>query len=384
VEKNMNFSRASWMLGLAAIAAIASQFAAADDSGWYLGANVGQSRATIDDARITSGLLGQGFFTTSIDDRNRDTGFKLFGGYQLNRNFGLEGGYFDTGKFGFNANTVPTGTLDGNIRITGLNLDLVGTVPLGEKFSAFGRAGLIYAESKDTFAGTGAIDVLSPNPNKSAANYKFGLGLQYALNPSLGLRLEAERYRIDDAVGNKGDIDLFSIGLVYRFGAKTPTPALRAPPPEPVPAKPAPVVAAAIPPPPPPPAPPAPVKVSFAADTLFEFDKATIKPEGKAAIDAFAKDLRGVKFSVINVTGHTDRIGSESYNMKLSALRAEAVRSYLVESAEIPAAKIVASGKDGADPVTKPGECKGKTKTRKLIACLQPDRRVDIEVTGTR
>jgi OmpA-OmpF porin, OOP family len=382
VEKNMNFLRASRTLGLAVIAVIASQYAVADDSGWYLGGNVGQSRATIDDERITSGLLGQGFFTTSIDDRNRDTGYKLFGGYQLNNNFGLEGGYFDLGKFGFNANTLPAGTLDGNIKIQGLNLDLVGTVPLGEKFSAFGRAGLIYAESKDTFAGTGAINVLNPNPSKNAVNYKFGLGLQYALNASLGLRVEAERYRIDDAVGNKGDIDLFSIGLVYRFGAKTPTPALRAAPPEPIAAKPPPDVAAAIPPPPPPP--PAPVRVSFAADTLFEFDKATIKPEGKAAIDAFAKNLRGVKFDVINVIGHTDRLGSEAYNMKLSARRAEAVRSYLIESAAIPATKIVASGKDGADPVTKPGECKGKIRNRKLIACLQPDRRVDIEVNGTR
>ena len=380
----MNFSRASGTLGLAILAAIASQYAVADDSGWYLGGNIGQSRATIDDARITSGLLGQGFFTTSIDDRNRDTGYKLFGGYQLNNYFGLEGGYFDLGKFGYNANTSPAGTLDGNIKVQGLNLDLVGTVPLGEKFSAFGRAGLTYAESRDNFAGTGAINVLSPNPSKNAANYKYGLGLQYALNSSLGLRVEAERYRIDDAVGNKGDIDLFSIGLIYRFGAKTPKPALRAAPPEPIAARPAPEVGAAIPPPPPPLPRPAPVKVSFAADTLFEFDKAIIKPEGKTAIDAFARDLRGVSFDVINVTGHTDRIGTDAYNMKLSTRRAEAVRTYLIESAQIPAAKIAASGKDGADPVTKPGECKGKSKTPKLIACLQPDRRVDIEVTGTK
>jgi len=116
----------------------------------------------------------------------------------------------------------------------------------------------------------------------------------------------------------------------------------------------------------------------------FEFDKAIIKPEGKTAIDAFARDLRGVSFDVINVTGHTDRIGTDAYNMKLSTRRAEAVRTYLIESAQIPAAKIAASGKDGADPVTKPGECKGKSKTPKLIACLQPDRRVDIEVTGTK
>jgi OmpA-OmpF porin, OOP family len=383
LETKMKFARTSGTLGLAVLAAIASQNAMADDSGWYVGANVGQSAAKIDDPRITNGLLGQGFATTSISDRDRDTGFKLFGGYQMNRYFGLEGGYFDLGKFGFTANTLPVGTLDGNIRIQGLNLDLVGTVPLTEKFSAFGRAGFIYEESRDNFTGTGAVNVLNPNPGKNQGNYKYGLGLRYAVNSSLGLRLEAERYRIDDAVGNKGDIDLFSLGLDYRFGGKTPARALRAAPPEPVAAAPAPKVATAMPPPPPPP-PPAPMKVSFAADSLFDFDKDIIKPEGKAAIDTFVRDLRGVKFDVITVTGHTDRIGSDEYNMKLSTRRAEAVKSYLIESGGIPSGKIAASGKDGANPVTKPGECKGAKKTAKLIACLQPDRRVDVEVFGTK
>jgi OOP family OmpA-OmpF porin len=383
-EKKMNLARISGTLGLAGIAFIAAPCAMAGDTGWYLGGNVGQSNAKIDDPRIAGGLLQQGFATTSISDRDRDTGYKLFGGYQLDRNFAIEGGYFDLGKFGFTANTVPAGTLDGNIRIQGLNLDLVGTVPLGERFSAFGRAGLIYADSRDSFTGTGSVNVLNPNPSKSNANYKFGLGLEYAFNPSLGLRLEAERYRIDDAVGNKGDIDLYSLGLVYRFGGKTPLHAAHAAAPEPVAAAPAPKLASVPPPPPPPPPRPPPIKVSFAADSLFDFAKSNLKPEGKASIDAFVRDLRGVKFDVITVTGHTDRLGSHDYNMKLSARRAEAVKSYLAESAGIPPGKITASGKDGADPVTTPGQCKGRTRTTKLIACLQPDRRVDIEVSGTK
>ena len=70
--------------------------------------------------------------------------------------------------------------------------------------------------------------------------------------------------------------------------------------------------------------------------------------------------------------------------MKLSTRRAETVQTYLVESAGIPAAKISARGVDGSDPVTKPGECKGEKATKKLIACLQPDRRVEVEVTATR
>ena len=375
-------ARASGTLGLAALAVIASPFAVADDSGWYVGANVGQSKAKIDDARIISGLQAGNIATTSINDDNRDTGYKLFGGYQFNKNFALEGGYFDLGRFGFTATTVPAGPLTGNIKLKGLNLDMVGTLPITEKFSAFGRVGVNYAEAKDSFTGTGAVHVLNPNPSKRDTNYKLGLGLQYALTDSLAVRAEAERYRINDAVGNKGDVDLVSVGLVYRFGAKTPAPAPRVAEPEPVAAAPAPQPVVVT---PPPPAPvPAPMKVTFSADSLFDFDKSTVKPAGQQDLDKFAADLKGASFDVITVTGHTDRIGSHAYNMKLSTRRAEAVKTYLVESAGIPAGKVTAKGVDGANPVTKPGECQGKKVTQKLIACLGPDRRVEVEVAATQ
>src|ERR1035437_7747306 len=383
----MKLARASGTLGLAALAVIASPFAVAEDSGWYGGVNIGESRAKVDGARITSGLLGRGAASTSITDDNRDTGYKLFGGYKINRNFAVEGGYFDLGRFGFTATTQPPGTLNGTIRLKGLNLDAVGILPFTEKFSAFGRVGANYAEARDSFTGTGLVNVLRPNPSKREANVKYGAGLQYDFTQSHGMRLEAERYRINDAVGNRGDIDLFSVGLVYRFGEKTRAPAPRA---ETVAAAPAPQPVVVTPPPPPPPAvtpsppPPAPRKVTFSEDSLFAFDKATVKPDGKQALDKLAADLRGANFDVITVTGHTDRIGSHAYNMGLSTRRAEAVKAYLVEAAGIPAGKIAARGTDGSDPVTKPGECKGKKATKALIACLQPDRRVEVEVSGTR
>ncbi len=387
----MKFARASGTLSLAALAAIASPLAAADDRGWYGGVNAGESRATIDDARITSNLLGSGLATPSISNDDRDIGYKLFGGYQFNRNIALEGGYFDLGKFGLTATTVPAGTLSGNIRLRGLNLDVVGTLPITQNFSAFGRVGVNYAEARDSFSGTGAVNVLNTTPSKREANVKFGAGLQYDFTPSFGMRLEAERYRINDAVGNKGDVDLVSVGLVYRFGEKTPAPAPRAAAPEPVAAAPVPRAGAAPPPPPPapktvaaPPPPPAPRKVTFSADSLFDFDKAIVKPAGRQHLDKLVADLRGANFDLITVTGHTDRIGSHAYNMKLSTRRAEAVKNYLVESAGIPAGKIAAKGTDGSDPVTKPGECKGTKATKALIACLQPDRRVEVEVAGTR
>lgn len=366
-----------------ALAFFISPLAMADDAMWYVGANVGQSRAKIDDPRISASLLGSGFASTTIVDDDSSTGFKLLGGYQFNRNFALEGGYFDLGKFGFKATTVPAGTLDGRIRLRGVNLDLVGRLPVTDKFSVFGRVGVNYADARDNFSGTGAVRVLNPNPRKHDANIKFGAGLQYDFTEALGMRVEAERYRINDAVGNKGDIDLFSVGLVYRFGGRTPTPVApvaMAEPPRPLPA---PVVAA--PPPAPMPAPaPIPAKVSFSADALFDFNQTSVKPAGKAALDRFAADLRGTSFQTIAVTGHTDRIGSHGYNLKLSANRAEAVKAYLSSQGGIAAAMIDAKGVNGADPVTKPGQCKGSKPTPALIACLAPDRRVDVEVSGTR
>jgi len=201
-------------------AAMGSRYSGASDAGWYAGANIGQASAKIDNANITNNLLGSGFATSSISNDDSDTGAKLFGGYKFNRNFALEGGYFDLGRFGFTATTVPAGTLKGSIKLKGVNLDAVGILPFNQKFSAFGRVGVNYAKASDSFSGTGAVTVLNTNPSKSEANLKFGAGLQYDFTNALGMRFEAERYRINDAVGSNGDVDLLSVGLVYRFSAK--------------------------------------------------------------------------------------------------------------------------------------------------------------------
>jgi OOP family OmpA-OmpF porin len=400
----MKLTKTPSKLSLAILIAIASPLAMADEtgwtdgSGWFMGANIGQSRTTIDDPRITANLLAQGLATTAIADNNRDTGYKLFGGYQFNKYFGLEGGYFNLGQFGFTSTTLPAGSLTGSIKIQGLSLGMVGTLPLTERFSTFGRLGLNYAQSRTAFGGTGAgvgVVPIMPNTSKNQANYQLGLGLQYDMTPSLGMRAEVERYRVNDAIGNKGDVDLYSIGLIYRFGVEEPTPPViivqREEPPAPIVVAPEPVLETPKPIPVPVPVPvPRPVhkKTIFNADTsadsLFDFGKATVKPGGRAALDQFSAELIGTQFAVITVTGHTDRIGSQAYNKKLSARRAEVVKDYLVVSAGIPADKISARGVAGAEPITKPGDCKGKKASRALIACLAPDRRVEVDVEATR
>jgi OmpA-OmpF porin, OOP family len=157
--------------------------------------------------------------------------------------------------------------------------------------------------------------------------------------------------------------------------------------PKPVAAAPAPKAAPPAPAQPAAPARPAPEKmlpqkINFSADALFDFDKAVLKPEGKAMLDELVRTLQGAKYEVIVATGHADRFGTVEYNQKLSERRADAVKHYLAAK-EIPLNKISASGKGKSQPVTKPGECKGP-KSPKVIACLQPDRRVDVEVTGTK
>lgn len=393
----MNTMHTVRLCALVGLGPLIAASACAQDGGYgYFGLSAGQSRAKIDQPRITDGLQSQGLTVSSFGRDEKGDAYKLFGGYQFNRYFGVEAGYFNLGKFGFNATTVPAGTLNGQLRSQGLNLDLVATVPLSESLSAIGRVGGHTHRTRDNFNSSGAVSLLNPNPSKSASGYKFGAGLQYEVNRSFLVRLEGERYRIDDAVGNRGGVNVWTVGLVFPFGrAEAPAPRAMAPVPRamtPAPdmaSTPTPRVVQISPPPPEQATPllataPERRRVSFVAESLFDFDQSDIRPEGKAALDTFVRELRGTSFDVITVEGHTDRLGSEAYNQKLSTERAEAVRAYLVNAGGFDAGKVRAVGKGEAAPVTALGACTGSQATPALIACLQPDRRVDVEVTGTR
>jgi len=128
---------------------------------------------------------------------------------------------------------------------------------------------------------------------------------------------------------------------------------------------------------------PAAKKVTLAADALFDFDKAVLRPEGKAKLDQLANDIKNIKLEVIIAVGHADRIGSDKYNQKLSERRAAAVKDYLVGKG-IEANRVYAEGKGEKQPVTGDKCGKSVAKSKKLIECLQPDRRVEIEVIGTQ
>jgi len=134
--------------------------------------------------------------------------------------------------------------------------------------------------------------------------------------------------------------------------------------------------------------PPRPViqKVTLSADVLFDFGKAELKDAGKGRLDQLAGEIKDAQIDEIIAVGHADRIASEGHNQKLSEARAQAVKDYLAGKVA-NANRVVAEGKGESQPVTGDG-CKKmgaeSGSNRKLVACLQPDRRVEIEVLGSR
>jgi len=172
--------------------------------------------------------------------------------------------------------------------------------------------------------------------------------------------------------------------LCWRDGSWTPATAIAecdgalkpAPAPAPMAAPPAPMAAPA-----PAPAPAAPVvapvatieKVTFAADAFFDFDKSVLKPEGRAKLDDLVSKMGGLNLEVIIAVGHTDSVGSDAYNQKLSVRRSEAVKAYLV-SKGIEKNRVYTEGKGKKQPVADNKTAEGRAKNR----------RVEIEVVGTR
>jgi len=133
-------------------------------------------------------------------------------------------------------------------------------------------------------------------------------------------------------------------------------------------------------------APPVIEKLTLSTDVLFEFNKAQLRPGAEEKLDQLARDAQGADVDKVVVTGHADRIGSDEYNQQLSEARAQAVADYIAAKG-VDRTRIQAVGKGESEPVTG-NECtklgKESNKNQKLIACLQPDRRVDAELLGSR
>jgi len=171
--------------------------------------------------------------------------------------------------------------------------------------------------------------------------------------------------------------------LAFAGCAATPEPAPPPPAPAPKPAPaPAPRQTLPVPPPPAPaakPAAPKPEKVTTASTVNFDFDRYVIRPDSRSKLDDLVGKLRNVNLEVVIAVGHADRLGGDAYNMKLSVRRADSVKAYLV-SKGVAASRVYTEGKGERQPVK---DCKGSGKSKALIACLEPNRRVETEAVGS-
>ncbi|WP_306393264.1 OmpA family protein [Telluria beijingensis] len=208
---------------------------------------------------------------------------------------------------------------------------------------------------------------------KNSPYATVGIGFQASLTPQWSLQADLRTVRgflrDDEEFGFKrSNNKMLTVGLNYAFNpppappAPAPAPVVEAPPPAPAPVE------------PPPPPPPRFQKVTLEATKLFAFDKAeVITPAPK--LDEIAAALQAdTSVTNVEITGYTDRLGSEKYNQALSERRANAVREYLVGKG-IDGNRLRAIGKGESNPLV---ECNQKNRAQ-LIACLEPNRRVEVD-----
>src|SRR5258708_448864 len=188
------------------------------DQGWYAGASLGFSGVSY--AQNSLPITGASSSTLSTND-TQDDGFKFYAGYRLLRNFALEGGYTDFGRFSATRNLTPPpeGSLRSNIKLSGVHFDVVGMVPLKKWFELFGKVGVVVTTEKADMSKTGAVQSAgNSHTRRSEFNPKIGFGGDIRIWRALGLRIE------DEWVGNvgarsvgEGDIELYSVGIHYHF-----------------------------------------------------------------------------------------------------------------------------------------------------------------------
>jgi len=353
-------------LVVAGLAAASVAQAAPQANTFYVGAKAGQAsfhdgiKSNTDATNPRSLNFGNGYHRNSVT-------YGVFGGYQvLNQdNFGLavEAGYDDFGRIKFLRNGKT------NVKHTnhGAHLGVKGSYSLTEGLDFYGRAGAALVRSDYKVYNQKGARVHGAGHHSLRVSPVFAAGFEYALPslPELALRLEYQwlarvgKLRTENRPNSSVDynpwIGSINAGLSYRFGQGA-----------------APVVAPEV------------VSKTFnlASDVTFAFGKANLKPQAKATLDGIYGEIAQVNNANVAVAGYTDRIGKDAPNVKLSQRRADSVANYLVAKG-VPAQSISAVGHGKANPVT--GSTCDAVKGRKaLIACLAPDRRVEIAVNGTK
>ena len=355
-------------LVVAGLAAASVAQAAPQENTFYAGVKAGQASFhdgikanTVVNSTNAYSDFGAGY------NRNSFT-YGVFGGYQiLNRdNLGLavELGYDDFGRVKFK----DAGKVAAKHTNHGTHLSLKGSYEVLNGLDVYGKAGVALVRSDYKFYNTenGARDHKAGRHSLRTSGL-FAVGAEYAVLPELAVRLEYQwltrvgKYRTQTTNNSSVDynpwIGSINAGVSYRFGQGA-------------------VAAPAM----------APEVVSktfnLNSDVTFAFGKANLKPQAQATLDGIYGEIAQVHSAKVAVAGYTDRIGSDAGNLKLSQRRADTVANYLVQKG-VATNAISATGYGKANPVT--GATCDQVKGRKaLIACLAPDRRVEIAVNGTK
>lgn len=339
-------------VAVAAFATVAQ--AAPKDNTWYTGAKLGWSH--YEDTGFTPVDRTQSVGNST----DRDTfGAGAYAGYQYNQYMGFELGYDWFGKMKYKG----AGN-SGDLKSMGVSLTTKLSYPVMDDLDVYTRLGGMVWRT-DVKANQEGQDKYKEND--TGVSPVYALGVEYAITPNWATRLDYQwvsNIGDKDNLGVRPDNGMLSVGLAYRFNQEA----------APV-VEPAPVVT------------PAPVvenkRFTLRSDVLFNFNKATLKPEGQQALNELYNELSSIDPTQgrVLVVGFTDRIGSQNYNLPLSQKRAQSVVDYLV-SKGVPASAIAAEGRGKEDPVTgnKCDDVKGRAA---LIECLAPDRRVEIEIQGT-
>lgn len=351
-------------LVVAGLAAASVAQAAPQENTFYAGVKAGQG--SFHDGINNNGAIKEDLPGDYGYRRNTFT-YGVFGGYQiLNQdNFGLaaELGYDNFGRVKARQNRKTLAKHTNH----GAHLSLKGSYEVLDGLDVYGKAGVALVRSDYKFYEVAnSIRERKKDRHTARASGLFAVGAEYAVLPELAVRLEYQwltrvgKYRPQDkpntAINYNPWIGSINAGISYRFGQGA-----------------APVVAA-----------PEVVSKTFSlnSDVTFAFGKANLKPQAQATLDSIYGEMSQVKSAKVAVAGYTDRIGSDAFNVKLSQERADSVANYFVAKG-VAADAISATGYGKANPVT--GATCDQVKGRKaLIACLAPDRRVEIAVNGTK
>ena len=397
---------------IAAAVLVATSATAAERSGFYIGGDVGQANWNVtqqDANNFAAGIAeGLGNVATVTPDKGKlsdtDTTYGLFVGYQFGPYFALEAGWMDLGQedikaagrydFGPHPSLLPDyGLYDTTAKFesSGWAISALPMLPLGESWNLFGRLGYYMGDNKvsadftsqDYFAATdpdtaGAVHSFSAHKSDNSGSFLWGVGLGYTWNQRVTLRLEYDNIADVAETGNdKTDVERFALGFVYRFGqVEQAAPVVAA----------APVAAVAA----------APSKcadsdhdgVCDSADrcpntpagdrvgpagcscdvtirTHFAFDSADLTAEDKAALDKVATRLQELEFVGGTATGHTDNVGDEAYNQKLSERRAQAVVDYLAAKG-LASGRVTAIGMGETKPLADNSTDEGRAQNRRV------------------